>query len=203
MLKAIGISGVAGSGKDTFYLLLQEAIKKCNLNIRVERLALADLLKADMRDFLFKEFNIDILNPKTPRKDKETIRELLVVFGKIKRKLSNGKYFTDRIYNRCQTLMKNGIIPVITDIRYDEYPEDELWFIKEKLGGILIHIAMFKPDKTVVAPANKDEEVNDPKLIRGSDFSMIWDSFYEGGCINKEIYNNCLEDIQNFIKKHV
>ena len=48
-----------------------------------------------------------------------------------------------------------GYIPILTDIRYAEYENDELFWIKHEKRGILIFL-----EREGVCPANQFEEKN-------------------------------------------
>ena len=54
-MKYIGLSGVAGAGKDLFYSLLSKRIP-------CQRFSLADGLKSDVRDWCIENYNIDGVN---------------------------------------------------------------------------------------------------------------------------------------------
>ena len=119
MQKIFGLAGYAGCGKDTFYQVSKSILAKNN--IIAERLALADPLKENMRDFILDKCKIDILT--CSRTEKDVIRPLLVAYGKVMRKLSNGRYWvelTDKLVKKS----KADVI-FITDLRYDVYKNDE------------------------------------------------------------------------------
>ena len=63
----IGISGIAGSGKDLFCKFLLKEIKG-------SRIALADPLKEETRGFILQKYGIDILNCGLEEKNK--VRDL-------------------------------------------------------------------------------------------------------------------------------
>ena len=65
----IGLSGVAGVGKDLFFQLLSK-------KINVRRFALADALKREASIWTYKQYGIDALN--CSREEKEVIRRFLV-----------------------------------------------------------------------------------------------------------------------------
>jgi len=54
----IGISGVATSGKDTLFILLQKFFKDHGL--KMKRFALADSLKEDLAPFVEEKLNLNI-----------------------------------------------------------------------------------------------------------------------------------------------
>tara|TARA_B100000287_G_C20648548_1_gene786039 strand:- start:160 stop:807 length:648 start_codon:yes stop_codon:yes gene_type:complete len=181
--KIIGIAGVAGSGKDTFYELLSERIP-------CERYSLADELKKEVNQWSRLHYNIDSVA--CTREDKEIIRPFLVFHGTTKRHSSEGRYWIERL---SDNLIKsdNSKFKIITDIRYDDYENDEVSWLKNELGGVLVHISQFKyrPDsnegvlfKDFREPINSEEARNDPKLKEKSDFQIEWE-FLENGQISE------------------
>lgn len=167
----IGITGVARSGKDTFYSILKKFLKE--KNIESQRIALADELKKELGDFVEKKFKIDL--NKCDGSDKELIRPLMVAYGKCRRVQTEGKYWTSLVDPRVKDLKKESILPVITDIRYIEYKEDEYSWLKSH-NGILIHLSRKLDDGSFVPPANIEEKSNDNKLKAVADFSICWDT---------------------------
>ena len=73
---------------------------------------------------------------------------------------------------------------IITDIRYDDYEMDEVSWLKDELGGILIHISMIGEDGEPIPPANPEEARNNPELIEKADFKVEWP--YKKDCKNIE-----------------
>jgi hypothetical protein len=169
MKKIIGITGVATSGKDTLCNLLIEFLK--SKNIQAKRLALADKLKEDLFPFVKEKFNINIFDPNP--EEKKIIRSVLVGYGMAKRSLSKGTYWTSMIQKQIDDLKENNILPIITDIRYQEYNEDEFFWLKNN-NGILIHISRIDLQGIEIPPANSEEEKNDFNLKKQSDFSIKW-----------------------------
>jgi len=173
----IGLSGVARSGKDTLCkFLIEEFAKK---NLRAKKYALAEELKNEMADFIFDKFKINVND--CEGEEKKIIRPLLVAYGYAFRELSKGKHWTSITEKKiCQD--KNVDVAIITDIRYDEFPEDELWWLKKKLNGFLVHVSRYETSavtnerKEIKAP-NEEELVNDPKIKRQSDILINWDTF--------------------------
>ena len=69
---------------------------------------------------------------------------------------------------------------IITDIRYDVYEKDELYFLKNEVNGILCHISKFTWDiqwghKVFVKPANEHEKENDPKIEDAAHHAIKWE----------------------------
>jgi len=165
MIKPIGITGFARCGKDTFFELFT---RYCNKNnIKTKRIALADLLKNDIKQFVSQNFNIDISN--VDNKNKEFIRPLMLVYGKLKRESTDGKYWTNKVQSQLDDCITNEIIPVITDLRYDEYAQDEYFWLKQKNNGYLVSITLAKNK-----PANNEERVNITKIKKSADYKIRW-----------------------------
>lgn len=167
----IGLTGVARAGKDTFYLILNKFLKEKGL--KSERLALADDLKKEIHSFVKENFKIDIF--KCSPEEKEMIRPLMVAYGKCKRIQSDGTYWTSLIQQKVNSLIKNDTVPIITDVRYIEYKEDEYAWLK-KHNGLLVHISRKLENGEVLPPANIEEKSNDNKLKTVSDISISWDT---------------------------
>ena len=167
----IGISGIAGAGKDLFCKLL---LKK----IQGTRIALADPLKEETRGFILQKYAIDIL--KCSLEEKNKVRDLLVFYGGIKRYETKGQYWTDKAQKRADACKG---VPVVTDVRYAEYENDEVNWVKGKNKGVLIHLRKYCEIETMdnsqvkriyFDPPNEDERRNDPKLIEKADYSIEW-----------------------------
>jgi len=168
-LKIIGISGVATSGKDTLCNLISRYLAQ--KNIETKRVALADKLKEDLKDFLIEKFNVDITKPTI--EEKTLVRPILVSYGKVKRNLTKGTYWTNKINSDIDDLLNNNILPIITDIRYMEYPEDEFSWLKKK-NGVLIHISRLDSNDKLIPPANSEEKENDKMIKENADLSCTW-----------------------------
>jgi hypothetical protein len=191
-MKIIGISGVARSGKDTLCNLISRYLSE--KNIESQRIALADKLKDDLKDFLLEKFSINILSPTS--EEKTLLRPILVSYGKVKRSLTKGKYWTSMLEDHLDTLKKEKVVPIITDIRYMEYPEDEFHWLKNK-SGILIHISRLDNENKTIPPANTEEKQNDKRIKESADFQYVWrteediDSlYYEHINFLKKIYES-------------
>lgn len=167
----IGLTGVARCGKDTFYGILNRYLEE--KQIKSQRLAFADDLKKELNDFTKEKFKIDLF--KCYGTDKELVRPLMVAYGKCRRSQSEGKYWTSQLDVKVEKLLKDNIIPVITDVRYIEYKDDEYSWLKS-YNGILIHLSRKLDDGSVIPPANIEEKSNDNKLKAVADYSVCWDT---------------------------
>ena len=166
----IGLTGPAQSGKDSFFSIANDYFK--SLNVRCKRIALADNLKNDLKDFIFDKFKLNIFNLRS--EDKELIRDLMVVYGKIKRQQSEGKYWTNLIKNQMIKDMANYDILFVTDIRYAYYPDDELSWLRSFKSNMLVHISRLDKNGLIIPPRNQEEAQNDPILKKDADAMLCW-----------------------------
>jgi len=171
LLMVIGLTGVARCGKDTFYSILKKYLKE--KNIESKRIALADALKKELEDFVEKKFKINLNT--CEGSDKELIRPLMVAYGKCRRIQSEGKYWTSLIDQEIKNLKEKNIVPIVTDVRYIEYKDDEYSWIKNH-DGILIHLSRKLNDGSLVPPANIEEKSNDNKLKAVADYCISWET---------------------------
>jgi pantothenate kinase-related protein Tda10 len=184
----IGISGVAGSGKDLFFKLLKNELGKKNIN--THRYSLADSLKQECNDYLKSHHQIDIFN--CSREEKDSVRPFLVFHGTMKRNQSEGRHWIDVLDKKIKQEAHSGVI-CVTDIRYDKFDGDEVDWIKNELDGILIHV-----NQEGIGPANEEEASQDPRLLKKSNYRIEWKS-EEGG--QKDIESQLTEKhITKFIK---
>jgi len=204
-MKVIGIAGVAGSGKDLFHKLLSKELD-------CRRFSLGDELKEELKPYCLEHFNIDPTN--CSREDKDFIRPSLVSHASIKRKLSNGRYWIEKVdpkiknhyfESHSQSQDTKNKVCCITDIRYCEYEHDEVSWLKNELNGVLVHISLFKninSKRVLKLGANEDEKKYDPLLKELSDFSYECE-FIEATqeVIEKTLKNSIIRDFVSQLKK--
>ena len=68
-------------------------------------------------------------------------------------------------------------VNIITDVRFDEYEKDEVYWVKNEINGVLIHIAKYEEingKRIFLQPANAAEARNNPNLIDKADFVLNW-----------------------------
>jgi hypothetical protein len=92
-------------------------------------------------------------------------------------------------------------IAVITDVRYAEYEKDEIFWVKNILGGKLIHISMIDNGK-FVPPANIDEEKNDPIIKENTDLFIEWEK-EPNFSLKSSGLNKYVKTVEQFIKKQI
>jgi hypothetical protein len=100
---------------------------------------------------------------------------MLVWYGKVKRQQSEGQYWTNLLTKRVE--MAAPEICIVPDVRYLQYPEDEVFWLKNKMNGILIHIERKDINGDIVPPANMDESINDKLIKDNADYSVVWPTY--------------------------
>ena len=169
--KNIGISGVAGCGKNTLSEIIIKLLQRLELPYR--ELSIAKNLKQEVSWVSRELYGINSSN--CTREEKDTIRPLLVAHGEIKRKLSNGRHWVEMLNKE----LAPDKINIITDIRYNKYEKDEVFWLKNEINGVLIHLSRYDQvngGRVYFSPANEEERANDPILKREADFLLKWKS---------------------------
>ena len=199
--KIIGISGLAGSGKDLFFKALSEKTK-------CKRFALADELKAEVKAFSLSMYGIDPVSCSGPQK--ELIRPLLVGHGFAKRNSTSGRYWIEKLNQKIkedifQSFIKNeeNSLYCITDIRYNKFENDEVHWLKKEMNGILVHITKFRMknrSRIYDLPPNKEEEEQNPLLLKNADYSLEWEHVNGEEENVKKFISPVINDFLKFIK---
>lgn len=166
----IGIGGVARAGKDSFANYLLNLLKLDGY--KAIRTSLAEPLKHDCEDFISTKLGLNVWTDNTQQK--AIFREMLVWYGKVKRQQTEGKYWTDLLTSRVEVEAPD--ICIVPDIRYLQYPEDEVYWLKNKMKGVLIHIQRKDVNGDIVPPANMDESVNDFLIKDNADYQLEWNT---------------------------
>lgn len=192
--KVIGVSGCARAGKDTFFAILKKYLPD------VEQVALALELKKDLDEFVKSRIGISAFTDET--KEKSLIRGLMVEYGKIKRHQTEGTYWTCLAQKKINEILKSDKIPVVTDIRYDIYPKDEFYWLKNENEGLLVHITrMFGDDE--IPPANEEESINNEKLRSKADYIIKWNTVEpQTSTVNDETLNESVRSFLKFYEKN-
>lgn len=202
MNKIIGISGLAGDGKDSLFFLLKSFFE-WNSKYRAKRIALADKLKEECRPALLDLYGIDILS--CSREEKERVRDMMVFHGKMKRIETSGKYWTSLVEKEISESNCKDTIFCIPDIRYSNYFGDEVDWIKRN-HGTLIHVKKFKrnplslgqfllSDKVYTTPVNEEERKNTPKVEKLADYVIEWQDCYPQKPQDNEYCVSCADFI--------
>lgn len=185
----IGISGAARVGKDT---LCKALIKFFNSkNIKSERKSIAgDIIKKDLKGLIKNKANINSFTEDVY--EKTLIRPLLVEYGKLMRNQTKGRYFIEKFKPNTD------VITIIPDIRYAEYEEDELFWLKTEKNGFLIFI-----EHEFVSDANQTEKINNKIIKKQSDFKLSWSTLNENNPIDLQEINKIAEKIGNLYLKRL
>ena len=165
----IGISGVAGCGKNTLSSIIIKLLQRMGLPYR--ELSIANNLKQEISWVSRELYGINSSN--CTREEKDTIRPLLVAHGVIKRELSNGRHWVEMLNKE----LAPDKINIITDIRFNKYEKDEVYWLKKEINGVLIHLSRYdeiKGKRVFFSPANEEERRNDPLVKKESDFALNW-----------------------------
>lgn len=172
--RVIGIGGVARAGKDTFASILESKLKANGKTVR--KIALASPLKLDCKEFLMDHLHIDS-ETQVPS-EKVLIRPMLVWYGDAQRKLTHGRHWIDLATRKITNSTFDYYI--ITDVRYDFYEKDELYWLQKECNGIVCHVSRWRMasdhEREFVEPANDHERENDPKIKAKADFVVEWES---------------------------
>jgi hypothetical protein len=171
----IGIAGAARAGKDTLCRALIREFAKINMQA-VRKSIAGDAVKADLFDVLMDNFELDAFTENSEEKD--FMRPLLVEYGKMQRKKTEGRYFIEKFEP------VNGKINILPDIRYVEYPNDEVYWLKNEVKGLLIFV-----ERKGIYDANDTEKVNNTIIKNIADYHVKWDSLDEQSSDHREIIN--------------
>lgn len=195
----IGLSGVAGAGKDTFFKIFKKLIGDKR---KVVRFALADALKKEVSTWTKKHYGICAFD--CSREQKEVIRPFLVLHGVQKRMASEGRHWIEKLDPELKEYVDSDDIAIVTDIRYADFEKDEAYWIQHELNGFIVHISMYIPKKNpnegvlemhFVKPYNDEEARNDPKLKDASDIKVEWPKIED----NPEFEKKIEKHVQNVI----
>jgi hypothetical protein len=89
---------------------------------------------------------------------------------------SNGSYFID------QFKLEENCVNIIPDIRYAEYPKDELFWLKNEMKGLSIFI-----EREEIFDANETEKINNKLIKEITDFNLKWGRLNENSEYERKI----------------
>lgn len=211
----IGVSGFARSGKNLFCDIAEKVLKE-KFNLSSKTYALAYLLKKDCEPFIQEKLGLSVFSEKT--EDKNLFREMLVWYGGVKRKQTEGRYWTGLLHEELKK--DTNDVNFISDIRYVEYSGDEIFWLKKELGGKLVHISKYTygfptdgrhyrindlSKKIYTEAPNQHEAINDPKIRFLADYKVEWEQVTTNGnkqdLVNNIVLNTIVEDCLKTILK--
>jgi len=161
----IGISGAARAGKDTLCRALIRELVRDGFTATRKSIA-GDTVKSDLRELLKNKFELDSFTEIT--EEKEFMRPLLVEYGKMQRAKTQGRYFIEQFQPESDT------INILPDIRYVEYPKDEVYWLKNEMKGFLIFI-----ERDGIYDANDTEKINNKIIKNVADYNLKWGNLDE------------------------
>jgi len=142
----------------------------------------------------------------------------LVWYVGVKRKQTEGKYWTGLLHEELKK--DTNDVNFISDIRYVEYVDDEVFWLKKQLGGKLIHVSKYtygfptdgrhyrindKSKKIYGEAPNQHEALNDPKIRILADYKVEWEQVVtdknQSDLINNPNLNLIVEDCLKTILK--
>jgi hypothetical protein len=191
----IGIAGVARSGKDSLALEIENLIR-ASKGLTIYRTSLAQPLKEDCKDFIKKYLGLNVFTDNN--EEKATFREFLVWYGKVKRQQTEGKYWTNLLDERVDKFQPD--VCIIPDVRYQQYEQDEVSWLKAKEKNILIHLQRIAINGEIVPPANMDETINDSIIQNSADYKIVWPTFTDENKDNNmkefasQVFNAVIKD---------
>jgi len=172
----IGIAGAARSGKDTLCRALIREFAKINMDA-VRKSIAGDAVKTDLKQVLMDKFSLNAFTENS--EEKEFMRPFLVEYGKMQRKKTQGRYFIDGF------IPEPNAINILPDIRYVEYPEDEVYWLKNEVKGLLIFV-----ERKGIYDANDTEKVNNIIIKNLADYHVKWSTLDEQSLEHREIINS-------------
>ena len=186
--QVIGVSGVAGCGKDLLSSSVEQEL--ISRGFKVRKISLAAALKSEVRGWCVENYAIDSID--CNREDKEKIRDFLVFHGTTKRNTSEGRHWVNVIDSIISMEKDNYDYFIISDVRYDDYEKDEVYWLQEELNGVLVHVQLYWVEqglnghkKFFQQPVNSEEARNDPKLLQKCHYDVTWEKSSD---INKDKY---------------
>lgn len=211
----IGVSGFARSGKNLFCDIAEKVLKE-KYNLTSKTYALAYFLKKDCEPFIQEKLGLSAFSEKT--EDKNLFREMLVWYGGVKRKQTQGRYWTGLLYEELKK--DTNEVNLISDIRYIEYSGDEVFWLKKELNGKLVHVSKYtygfptdgrhyrvndSSKKIYTEAPNQHEAINDPKIRFLADYKVEWEQIIsgdnKGDLLNNSVLNTIVEDCLKTILK--
>lgn len=188
----IGIAGASRAGKDTLCTSLIDSFEE--ENIKAKRFSIAgDFIKKDLYKVIKSRTNISTFTIKN--EEKEIIRPMLVEYGRLMRRITRGRYFINQLKNNVK--FTNKIVRIITDIRYIEYPKDELFWLKKEEKGFLIFI-----ERCGIKDANEFERKNNFIIKKSADCIIKMPNFQTVKNLKREMKKQTLKIIDLYNSKY-
>lgn len=164
----LGFAGKARAGKDTLFQILSQEL----FDIHLRRISIGDYIRNDLNSLPIP--NLYSLSSE----EKEIWRPLMVAYGVSQRNTTKGRYFIEIAEANINSTKHLCNIHCITDIRFDEYEKDEVYWLKNEMKGKLIYIDRYTTDlqgnESSIPFINDVEKTQDPKLREKADYILKW-----------------------------
>lgn len=206
----IGIAGLAGDGKDSVCKILKEYFESRTKSL-FYRISLADVLKRDCLSACLELYGVNSIH--CSREQKEKIRDLLVFYGKVMRNKTRGKHWTQQAEKTIKQITqkeKDGIF-CVPDIRYAEFEQDEVQWLKSFENSYLIYVKKYtlqpnpfseleisKQIKTYSPAVNSQEAYHSPLVEKLADYVIEWQDCSPQ---TPEQNDNCVKAVHSVAKK--
>jgi hypothetical protein len=187
MSKIFGIFGNRRVGKDTFFSLVK------NLDKDAISYAFADELKKDLAPFIKEKFDIDIFTADGP--EKELVRDLLIAYGKVRRK-QDIDYWVDIV---AKQIIFNKIFSLDDKIdSKNQYIKDmrfinEYIYLKNLFGEDFILIGI---EREGAVEPTEEEKIHGPEVAKVVDHWIRWPDA-------KDNFDTLKPYVQEFYDKYI
>ncbi len=168
----IGLSGVAGSGKDFFSSLCVDYFQAQSLTTRT--FSFADEVKLSLNDFITERFGFSSFTE--DRRNKDIIRPITIGFAEGMKLIKGDDYWSNQIFDKLKSYDFADVV-IIKDVRFPV----EVSQIK-KFNGSLIHISRYNDVdgvRIMVQPWGKDEEKNNRIMMDNASVKFTWPELTE------------------------
>jgi hypothetical protein len=160
----IGLGSIARCGKDSCFNILSKYLN-------AKRFSFADELKEALNPLCMKYHGISAFTQNDSAKN--VLRPLMVEFGCSVR-ACNRRAWIDKVKIKMEAELRNGYdYFVITDLRFDEFEDDEYSFVKKELNGLVVNVDRIMPNGKLLEPSNMVESRNYYKIKDKSDVSLL------------------------------
>ena len=174
----VAFTGFARSGKDSFCSEFQKQVEDFCPNLKVDIVSFANHIRQEVGVFVQEQFGISAWTEENS--EKEIIRHFLRGYG-MSRRSSDNLYFVKALEKQIQTVYASSNVIIVSDLRFAQFEQDELSWLKSKRNNLHIHICRYKKDsdgtlQKIKAP-NEDEAANENKLEKKADLviNLPWE----------------------------
>ena len=161
----VAFTGFARSGKDSFCSEFQKQVEDFCPNLKVDIVSFANHIRQEVGVFVQEQFGISAWTEENS--EKEIIRHFLRGYG-MSRRSSDNLYFVKALEKQIQTVYASSNVIIVSDLRFAQFEQDELSWLKSKRNNLHIHICRYKKD-SFDAPVRKQQEF----LVWNKEYHMV------------------------------